>query len=119
MKSNLYWDGLPNDNSVPITLGECSEGQDCEIDYDTFWCNCKIKNLKEWCSDCNSNLFICKVAYPDNTIITKNVYDTINDTDKIQIAILSFVVLLVVVAMYQVFKKRPLVKEENMSLNQV
>jgi len=114
-----YWDGLPNDNSTSITLGNCIEGQDCEIDYDTFWSNCKTKNLKEWCDDCNSNLFICKVAFPDNIIITKNIYDTINDTDKIQIAILSFVVLLVVIGMYQVFKKRPLDKEENISLNQV
>ncbi len=114
-----YWDGLPNDNSTSITLGNCLEGQDCEIDYDTFWVNYKTKNLKEWCSDCNSNLFICKVAFPDNIIITKNIYDTINDTDKIQIAILSFVVLLVVIAMYQVFKRRPMIKEEDVSLTQV
>ncbi len=116
-----YWDGLPNDNSTSITLGNCVEGQDCEVDYEIFWGNYKVKNLQEWCTDCNNNLLICKGANP--TIVTKTIYntinDTINDTDKIQIAILSFVVLLVVIGMYQVFKKRPLGKEENISLTQV
>jgi hypothetical protein len=57
-----YWDGLPNDNSVAIALGNCVEGQECEVDYNVFWSMYKTKDLKQWCKDCDSTLWMCKGA---------------------------------------------------------
>lgn len=93
-----YWDGTVL-NSIPIALGSCIEGQECEIDYTTFWNTYSVKNLKQWCEDCNSGLWLCKGANPVNTttIITNEriVIDTsIQPIQVATIAIVSAILLL-------------------------
>jgi len=55
---NGDWNGV-NDTSVPIALQQCTEGNDCMIDFATFWSNVAGKNLRQWCVDCASKIDMC------------------------------------------------------------
>jgi hypothetical protein len=90
-----YWDGTVS-NSIPIALGNCVEGQDCEIDYTKFWSTYTPRNLQWWCNSCGSTLFMCKganpdVTYPNTTNILTTEYSS--STNGVQIATLIFVIL--------------------------
>ena len=95
-----YWDGLPNDNNIPIALGSCVEGQDCEIDYNTFWSTYKVKDLKQWCQDCGSMLWMCKGANPDTFNTTANglnstyVYNEVMQSDVVRNLVISLLVIM-------------------------
>lgn len=87
-----YWDGIVS-NSIPIALGSCIEGQECEIDYDTFWNLYPTKDLKSWCAGCSSTLWVCKGANPDNSTDSNTITTVVSSTSvqPIQIAIISIV----------------------------
>jgi hypothetical protein len=85
-----YWDGLPNDNSIPIVLGNCIVGQDCEIDYDQFWSTYKVKNLQQWCEDCGNKMWLCKGANPDPTT---TVVQQISDNTTLQNLSIAIIVM--------------------------
>ena len=103
-----YWDGVIS-NSIPIALGNCIEGQECEIDYSTFWGLYKVKNLQQWCADCGSNLWMCVGANPSvitNTTVTNTVTQTLtsNDPNSVQVAILVLVGFLALVTLFNVYQ---------------
>lgn len=99
-----YWDGIIS-NSIPIALGNCVEGQECEIDYSTFWGLYKVKNLQQWCQDCGNTMWMCKGANPDiptNNVVTNTVYSS--DINQVQIAILVFVVFLSLISFFNIYQ---------------
>ncbi len=103
-----YWDGVIS-NSIPIALGNCIEGQECEIDYTTFWGVYKVKNLQQWCQDCGNTMWMCKGANPDiatNTTITNTVTQilTSNNPNSVQITILILVIFLTLVNLFNVYQ---------------
>ncbi len=95
-----YWDGVIS-NSIPIALGNCVEGQECEIDYSTFWSTYKTKNLQQWCQDCGSNLWMCKGANPDLPT-TVTVYSS--DVNGVQVATLVLVSFLSLIALFNIYQ---------------
>jgi len=52
---------------IPISLGSCSEGVSCSYEYGLFWNTYKVKNLQQWCQDCESQLSMCVGANANST----------------------------------------------------
>ncbi len=104
-----YWDGTIS-NSIPIVLGNCVEGQECEIDYSTFWGLYKVKNLQQWCEDCSSNLWMCKGANPDipvntTTTVTNTLYtSSTSNVNNVQIVILILVSFLSLISLFNIYQ---------------
>jgi hypothetical protein len=116
-EGNKQW---PTHNSItdgyPIALGSCSEGQECEIDYNNFWNTYKTKTLKDWCHSCGSELWMCVGSkdvvpiQPSNTEICQDCKkDSVNIAILVITAFTLFIILVSFIRSFQTLAIRPVI----------
>ena len=106
-----YYDGSVT-SSIPIALGNCAEGQECEIDYATFWSRYIPRNLAAWCTSCQSQLTLCVGAVNQSTLTPvtpsspsqNNFYSSSSTSDGYFIALLVLCSFLTVFALIYLYR---------------
>jgi len=74
------WYSVPQ--MYPIGLGACSDSQDCSYDYNTFWNKYNVKNLTQFCMDCESTLPMC-VGSVNSNLLQSSVNNNNNVTTSL------------------------------------